>query len=87
MRALQNLFDGITDIACPVTGQMVTLHLEEDDDRTIPATRLSDGTLRYLCLLALLFRAVDVANDRLELGTLLRVACDELGALQFALNH
>ena len=52
--ALQKLFDGIVDISCPVTGGTVGLFLEEDNNRTIPATRLSDGTLRYLCLLAIL---------------------------------
>ena len=52
--ALQNLYHGIVDITCPVTGGTVGLYLEETDNRTIPATRLSDGTLRYLCLLAVL---------------------------------
>ena len=52
--ALQKLYHGIVDITCPVTGGTVALYLEETDNRTIPATRLSDGTLRYLCLLAVL---------------------------------
>lgn len=52
--ALQELFDGIADINCPVTGGAVSLFLEERDGRPIPASRLSDGTLRYLCLLAIL---------------------------------
>ena len=52
--ALQNLYHGIVDITCPVMGGTVGLYLEETDNRTIPATRLSDGTLRYLCLLAVL---------------------------------
>ena len=51
---MQNLYHGIVDITCPVTGGTVGLYLEETDNRTIPATRLSDGTLRYLCLLAVL---------------------------------
>ena len=54
LTALQKLFDGIVDIACPVTGGTVALFLEEAGNRTIPATRLSDGTVRYLCLLAIL---------------------------------
>ena len=54
VKALQKLFDGIVDVSCPVTGGTVGLFLEEDNNRTIPATRLSDGTLRYLCLLAIL---------------------------------
>ena len=52
--ALQKLYAGIVDIMCPVTGGTVSLFLEEAGNRTIPATRLSDGTLRYLCLLAIL---------------------------------
>ena len=52
--ALRKLFDGIVDFRCPVTGGMVSLFLEESGGRSIPATRLSDGTLRYLCLLAVL---------------------------------
>ena len=52
--ALRKLFDGIIDFQCPVTGGTVALFLNESGDRSIPATRLSDGTLRYLCLLAVL---------------------------------
>ena len=54
LSALSKLFDGIVDIQCPVTGGTVSLFLEEAGNRSIPATRLSDGTLRYLCLLAVL---------------------------------
>ena len=54
LTALSKLFDGIVDIQCPVTGGTVALFLEEAGNRSIPATRLSDGTLRYLCLLAVL---------------------------------
>ena len=52
--ALRKLFDGIVDVQCPVTGGAVSLFLEEAGNRSIPATSLSDGTLRYLCLLAVL---------------------------------
>ncbi len=52
--ALKKLYEGIVDIKCPVVGGTVTLFLEEADNREIPATRLSDGTLRYLCLLSVL---------------------------------
>ena len=52
--SLGKLIDGIVDITCPVAGETVGLFLEEAGNRTIPATRLSDGTLRYLCLLAIL---------------------------------
>ncbi len=54
VESLGKLFDGIVDITCPVAGGTVGLFLEEAGNRTIPATRLSDGTLRYLCLLAIL---------------------------------
>ncbi len=52
--ALQKLYDGIVDIKCSVVGGTVTLFLEESGNREIPVTGLSDGTLRYLCLLAIL---------------------------------
>ena len=52
--ALSKLFDGIVDMNCPVTSGTVALFLEEEGGRSIPATRLSDGTLRYLSLLAVL---------------------------------
>ena len=52
--ALSMLFEGIEDIHCPVTSSTVALFLEESGNRLIPAVRLSDGTLRYLCLLAVL---------------------------------
>ena len=54
VEALHELYEGIVDISCPVTGGTVALFLEESDERQIPATRLSDGTLRYLSLLAIL---------------------------------
>ena len=52
--ALRKLYDGVVDIKCPVVGGTVTLFLEESGNREIPATRLSEGTLRYLCLLSIL---------------------------------
>ncbi len=54
LAALGKLFNGIVDVQCPVTGGTVSLFLEETGDRAIPASRLSDGTLRYLSLLAVL---------------------------------
>ena len=54
LAALGKLFDGIVDLQCPVTGGTVSLFLEERGNRSIPASRLSDGTLRYLSLLAVL---------------------------------
>jgi predicted ATPase len=50
---LQKLYDGITDFEVSTVGAGMQIFLHEGDF-AIPATRLSDGTLRYLCLLAIL---------------------------------
>ena len=50
---LQRLYEGIEDFDVQIEGGTVQIFLQEDDI-TIPATRLSDGTLRYLCLLTIL---------------------------------
>lgn len=52
--ALQKLYGGITGIGFQRMAGRVTLFLEESGNTVIPATRLSDGTLRYLCLLSTL---------------------------------
>ena len=68
---MQELFDGIVDVNCPVTGGTVSLFLEEQGGRQISASRLSDGTLRYLCLLAILLHPEPpplVAIEEPELG-------------------
>lgn len=51
--ALRKLYDGITDFEIIIESGTFQVFLQEGDI-TIPATRLSDGTLRYLCLLAIL---------------------------------
>ena len=51
--ALSKFYEGITDFHVKIEGGTVQLFLQEGDV-VIPATRLSDGTLRYLCLLAIL---------------------------------
>ena len=51
--ALCKLYEGITDFYVNIEGSTVQLFLQEGDV-VIPATRLSDGTLRYLCLLSIL---------------------------------
>ena len=51
--ALGKFYEGITDFYVNIEGSTVQLFLLEGD-MVIPATRLSDGTLRYLCLLAIL---------------------------------
>ncbi|MDE2905396.1 MAG: AAA family ATPase [Acidobacteriota bacterium] len=47
------LYEGLTDFDVIVQGGTVQVFLEERGI-TVPAARLSDGTLRYLCLLAIL---------------------------------
>jgi predicted ATPase len=51
--ALQALYEGIDDYDIQIEGGTVQVFFHEGNF-TVPATRLSDGTLRYLCLLAIL---------------------------------
>ncbi len=51
--ALRELYDGIDDYDVQIEGGTVQVFFHEGKF-TVPATRLSDGTLRYLCLLAVL---------------------------------
>ncbi len=51
---LRGLYDGISDLRVNIERDTVNVYLREGDV-TIPATRLSDGTIRYLCLLAIFF--------------------------------
>ena len=53
LTALRKLYDGIDDYYVQVEAGSVQVFLMEGTV-PIPATRLSDGTLRYLCLLAIL---------------------------------
>ena len=53
LSGLKDLYDGIHDFDVFVEGGTVQVFFTEGDF-VIPATRLSDGTLRYLCLLAIL---------------------------------
>lgn len=53
LTALNDLYDGLHDFDVSIEGGTVQVFFTEGDF-TIPATRLSDGTLRYLCLLAVL---------------------------------
>lgn len=69
--SLSKLYDGIEDINLSIDGGNVLLFLVEKGGREIPATRLSDGTLRYLCLLAILLHPEPpplVAIEEPELG-------------------
>lgn len=51
--ALRTLYHGIEDYDVQIEGGTVQVFFHEGRF-TVPATRLSDGTLRYLCLLAVL---------------------------------
>lgn len=53
LSGLKDLYDGIIEFEVYVEGGTVQVFFKEGDF-SIPATRLSDGTLRYLCLLAIL---------------------------------
>jgi predicted ATPase len=53
IEALKALYPEIQDFNVQIEAARVQLFLEEGN-YSIPATRLSDGTLRYLCLLAIL---------------------------------
>jgi predicted ATPase len=50
---LKDLYQGVSDVEVFVQGGTVQVFFSEGDF-SVPATRLSDGTLRYLCLLAIL---------------------------------
>jgi len=51
---LNRLYDGIVGITTPFVDGKVSVVIEENGGREIPAERLSDGTLRYLSLLTVL---------------------------------
>ena len=53
LEKIADIYDGVTDFELNFEGGTVQLFLTEGN-YTIPATRLSDGTLRYICLLAIL---------------------------------
>jgi len=51
--ALRDLYEGLDDFEVPTQGGYVEFVFYEGEF-SVPAARLSDGTLRYLCLLAIL---------------------------------
>jgi len=53
LQYLAEFYEGVEDFDISVEGGTVQLFLQEGN-YTIPATRLSDGTIRYICLLAIL---------------------------------
>jgi len=71
IESLRKFYEGIEDLQLSVEGGNVLLFLVESGGREIPATRLSDGTLRYLSLLAVLLNPEPgplVAIEEPELG-------------------
>ncbi|MFO7565955.1 MAG: AAA family ATPase [Enhygromyxa sp.] len=67
---LRELYDGVLDYEIIVEGGKAQLYLNEGN-RMIPATRLSDGTLRYLSLLSVLHHPTPaplIAIEEPELG-------------------
>ena len=48
-----DIYEGVTDFDFDIIGSTMQVYFTERD-YTIPASRLSDGSLRYLCLLAIL---------------------------------
>lgn len=53
LKALHELYEGVVDFDVIIEGGTVQVILQEGDI-IVPSIRLSDGTLRYLCLLAIL---------------------------------
>jgi predicted ATPase len=51
---LKMFYDGAEEISTRIQGGLVDLRLEEQGEISIPASRLSDGTLRWLSLLTIL---------------------------------
>ena len=68
---LQKFYEPARGLSTRIVGGTLQLYIEEEGGRLIPATRLSDGTLRYLCLLAILCHPTPppvIAIEEPELG-------------------
>ena len=71
IEGLRELYEGFTNYEAVVNSGSVQIYFTEGKRRSIPATRLSDGTLRYLCLLAVLYNPYSppvVCIEEPELG-------------------
>jgi predicted ATPase len=71
LESLERLYDGVEDFYLGLVGGRALPFLVETGGRRIPASRLSDGTLRYLALLAVLLHPSPpplVAIEEPELG-------------------
>ena len=54
VKDLQQFFALVSDITVKIANSTIQLFIHEQDSVTIPSTRLSDGMIRFLCLLAIL---------------------------------
>ena len=55
LERLRTFYQSVVDVATDITtGEVQIFFHEEGLEHSVPATRLSDGSLRYLCLLAVL---------------------------------
>lgn len=54
LRHLKMFYAGAEDILTPIQSGLIDLRVEEENGNSIPASRLSDGTLRWLSLLTIL---------------------------------
>lgn len=69
--ALKKAYEGISEWGFEMHSGSIHLYVDEGGGVRIPATRLSDGTLRYLCLLAILLHPAPpsmIAIEEPELG-------------------
>jgi len=68
---LRLFYAGAEDVLTPVQGGLIDLRIQESGGISIPASRLSDGTLRWLSLLAILLNPAPppvVCIEEPELG-------------------
>lgn len=71
LRLLKIFYPGAEDILTPIQGGLIDLRIEEASGATIPASRLSDGTLRWLSILTVLLHPAPpplVCIEEPELG-------------------
>lgn len=55
LERLRTFYESVQDVTTKIQGGTVQIYFHEEGlKHPVPATRLSDGTLRYLCLLAIL---------------------------------
>ncbi len=68
---LKLFYSGAEDVLTPIQGGLIDLRIQESGGISIPASRLSDGTLRWLSLLAILLNPAPppvVCIEEPELG-------------------